>query len=354
MQLGKGPVRGIVVTQLTMNSVEAVNSVVGSESDPFLQIRKRYLHFAEYEAKGSSPLYEELAGAIAESEALLGFIASLPRPKQQPNLVLAAVRHLYGAPRDVGHLLQLVERYPTPIRELILRRSTQTNEPARCATLLPILAQLPQPLALIEVGASAGLCLLPDYYVYDYGRAKLEAVRSCGLQAPVFHCRVNDATPIPEQSPRIVWRAGLDLNPVDVSVPEEAAWLETLVWPGQEARTERLRAAIAIAREVAVPLTKGDLNTDLPALVAQAPKDATLVVFHSAVLAYVSETDRERFSQAVKGLGVVWISNEAPGVFPWIAEDLPEKPLAGRFVLSINGQPIALTGPHGQSMEWLA
>ena len=40
---------------------------------------------------------------------------------------------------------------------MILARRTQTNEPARCAVLLPALAQLPQPLALIEAGASAGL-----------------------------------------------------------------------------------------------------------------------------------------------------------------------------------------------------
>src|SRR5215469_6923036 len=31
------------------------------------------------------------------------------------------------------------------------RHSTQTNEPARCAVLLPLLARLPQPLALLEV-----------------------------------------------------------------------------------------------------------------------------------------------------------------------------------------------------------
>ncbi len=47
-------------------------------------------------------------------------------------------------------------------------RSTQTSEPGRCATLLLLLARLPQPLALLEVGASAGLCLLPDRYGYDY------------------------------------------------------------------------------------------------------------------------------------------------------------------------------------------
>jgi hypothetical protein len=49
----------------------------------------------------------------------------------------------------------------------MLAQSTQTNEPGRCAALLPMLARLPEPLALPEVGASAGLCLLPDFYTYD-------------------------------------------------------------------------------------------------------------------------------------------------------------------------------------------
>ena len=53
------------------------------------------------------------------------------------------------------------------LRAVMLARSTQTNEHGRCAALLPVLAGLPEPLALLEVGASAGLCLLPDFYAYD-------------------------------------------------------------------------------------------------------------------------------------------------------------------------------------------
>jgi hypothetical protein len=34
----------------------------------------------------------------------------------------------------------------------MLSRTTRTNEPARCAVLLPLLARLPQPLVLLEVG----------------------------------------------------------------------------------------------------------------------------------------------------------------------------------------------------------
>ena len=62
----------------------------------------------------------------------------------------------------------------------MLERRTQTNEAARCALMLPLLAALPQPLALLEVGASAGLCLLPDRYGYDYGTATRSApARRC-------------------------------------------------------------------------------------------------------------------------------------------------------------------------------
>lgn len=324
----------------------------GSEAG-FEALRARYLAFAQNEAKGVSPLYEQLAVAVAQSEGLLAFVSSLPGPKQQPNLVFAAVRHLYGTPADARHFAELVERDPEPIRRLILARSTQTNEPGRCAVLLPALARLPQPLALLEVGASAGLCLLPDWYGYDYGRRQLRPRHSGAHPAPVFPCRASDATPIPEEIPEIAWRAGLDLNPVDVADPEEAAWLETLVWPGNEARAGRLRAALDIARERPPPVARGDLLTDVPALASTAPAGATLVIFHSAVLAYASPEVRERFAALVRDLGAVWVSNESPRVLPAVAAKLRERPPGDRFLLAIGGEPAALAGPHGQSIDWL-
>ncbi|MGY2064045.1 DUF2332 family protein [Blastococcus sp. SYSU DS0619] len=53
------------------------------------------------------------------------------------------------------------------LRATVLAHATQTDEPARCAALLPLLAGIAEPLALIEVGAAAGLCLYPDRYSYD-------------------------------------------------------------------------------------------------------------------------------------------------------------------------------------------
>lgn len=327
--------------------------MTGSGHEALAQLRSRYRAFAEHEAKGVSPLYEALALAVAESEPLLAFLAALPRPKQQPNLLFAAVRHLYGTPRDPAHLEELVQRHPEPVRAVILARSTQTNEPGRCATLLPALAGLPQPLALLEVGASAGLCLLPDRYGYDYGRVRLRPDGPDADGAPVFPCRASDATPLPDALPRIAWRAGLDLNPLDVRDPDAAAWLETLVWPGQEARAERLRAAMRVARRDPPRVVRGDLLHDLPALAAAAPGDATLVIFHTAVLAYVAPKDRERFMDTVRGLRAVWISNEGPEVFPNISARVHPRPTVSRAVLAIDGEPVALTGFHGQSIDWL-
>ena len=182
-------------------------------------------------------------------------------------------------------------------------RSTQTNEPARCATLLPVLAQLPQPLALIEVGASAGLCLLPDHYGYEYGLAILPA----GTRSPMFRCAASAAVPIPTALPRIDWRAGLDLNPLDIGDPSQVAWLETLVWPEQTERLANLRTALSIAAAAKPRVVTGDLAGDtLAQLAREAPRHATLVIFHSAVLAYVpDQAERQAFADRAMRLGTV-------------------------------------------------
>jgi hypothetical protein len=314
------------------------------------RLSHRYAAFARDEARGASVIYEKLALGVAASPELLSFIASLPPDRRQPNLFLAAIRHLYGVPQDADRLVALVREHQGPIRALMQSRTTQTNEPARCAVLLPILAQLPQPLALLEVGASAGLCLLPDRYGYDYGMTRIAPVAAA---APVFRCVVNGSVPLPARAPEIVWRLGLDLNPIDLRSNAAVEWLETLVWPDQPERAQRLRAAIEVGRSDPPRVVQGDLLTDLEPLIATAPKDATLVVFHTAVLAYVtSQVLRDHFAQTLRRSGAVWISNEAPGAFPAHATLAPPAPARGRFLLMRDTAPVAWTGPHGQSIDW--
>ncbi|WP_269429517.1 DUF2332 family protein [Sinomonas humi] len=127
-----------------------------------------YRSFANVEARGVSPVYFDWAASIAEDPEVLGLIESLPRHKRQPNLVFAAAR-LRGAPvgPSAGFRSWLV-RHWAEVEPVIRERSTQTNEAGRCAVLLPVLSELDGPLALIEAGASAGLCLYPDRYSYRY------------------------------------------------------------------------------------------------------------------------------------------------------------------------------------------
>jgi hypothetical protein len=78
-----------------------------------------------------------------------------------------------------------------------------------------------------------------------------------------------------------------------------------------------------------VAVVCGDLRYDLVALAEQAPADATLVIFHTAVLGYVRDTaDRRGLARTVRGLGARWIANEPPGLVD-TQPPAPPRPDAG-------------------------
>jgi len=66
-------------------------------------------------------------------------------------------------------------------------------------------------------------------------------------------------------------RAGLDLNPLDVTDTADITWLDALIWPERSYSRDRLRAAVAIAVADPPLLVRGDAGADLAALAARAP-----------------------------------------------------------------------------------
>ncbi|MEV4542617.1 DUF2332 domain-containing protein [Micromonospora echinaurantiaca] len=309
-----------------------------------MTIAETYVRFGTREARGVSPAYERLSHAVSRDAELLALADTLPPNKRQPNLLFGVVRLLGGPVHDPAAFHDFTLANWPAIEAELRARAVQTNEPGRCAVLLPVLAALPQPLALIEVGASAGLCLYPDRYAYRYGDHRL------GPGDPVLDCALTGTAP-PERRPEVVWRAGLDLNPLDVTDPADVAWLDALIWPEHEHRRARLRAAAAVAAADPPLLARGDLVDDLPALAARAPVGATLVVFHTSVLYQVPAPRRAAFAEVVRGLPGHWIANEAPDVLPHDA--LPEPPGDGHHnVLALDGTPLAWTRGHGQAMSW--
>ena len=74
-----------------------------------------------------------------------------------------------------------------------------------------------------------------------------------------------------------------------------------------------------------------------------------MVVFHTAVLAYVDADKRAAFADALGAMGVTWLSNEAPGVLGWLPTDAE----SDGFVLVQDGRSVlAETDPHGTWLRW--
>jgi hypothetical protein len=304
-----------------------------------------YAEFAAREAHGSSPAYESLAIAVSRDRDLIALLDTLEPAKRQPNLLFAVARFRGGPVTDASAFLAFAKaNWPALAGEMRVR-GTQTNEIGRCALLLPVLAGLPQPLALLEVGASAGLNLFPDRYTYRYGGHVI------GDGDPVLYCTLAGRRPPPFR-PDVVWRAGLDLNPLDITDPADVAWLDALIWPEHDHRRDRLRAAAEIATADPPMLRRGDLVDDLAALAAEAPKDATLVVFHTSVLYQVAPARREAFVRLVGELPGHWVSVENPTVLAYAG--LPAPPDETLYnILALDGRPLAWARPHGQSLTWL-
>ncbi len=210
-------------------------------------VAQHYRGFA-VATRDQSPCFEAWSRGAADDPEVLAWLATLPDGKQQPGLVFAAARwHGVPAPGPYEGLRSALLSDDGTIRTRILTRATQTNEVGRLATLVPVFAGLAAqhgPLALLEVGASAGLCLFPDRY--DYAWPPIGSQTGSG--GLTLTCPASGPLPLPSGPLPVAWRGGIDLNPVDVTDAAAVAWLETCIWPEQQERRARLRAAVEIAR----------------------------------------------------------------------------------------------------------
>ena len=326
-------------------------------------VEQLYRDWGERECD-DSPTYVDWSLGVADDAEVRALVETLPGRKRQPNLVFAAARWHGAEPGPYGGLRRVLLDRWDDVSATVAQRATQTNEVGRCATLLPVLAALPGPLALLEVGCSAGLCLYPDRYSYRYtspaapaGTVALDPAD--GPSPVVLDCALDGDVPLPARLPEVGWRGGLDLNPLDVRDDDAMRWLETLVWPEHGDRRARLSAAVGLARQDPPELVRGDLTRDLGRLVDTVPTDATLVVLHSAVLAYLDEGDRLRFTESMAALPGHWVSNEGPRVVPGVTATAGAPPDAADvvgqapFVLGLDGRAVAWTHGHGRGVSWI-
>jgi hypothetical protein len=309
----------------------------------------RYRRFARDEAPGRSPLYASWAERVVADAAVAAVLARIAETRRQPPLVFAVMRML-GAPEgEVDAWAAWVLDNADALVAECDRRSVQTNEPLRCAALLPALALIDGPIALLEVGASAGLCLFPDRYSYRYRRGADTLVLdpADGPSPVVLDCDLEGSPEL--RMPQIVWRAGIDLHPLDAGTPEDRAWLTQLVWPGEDGRRERIVGALDIAASDPPRLVAGDGAAALPALAAQAPREATLVVTTPGVLAHIPRSGRTELIAAARGAGR-WITLDAPGLHDgWTSAPAVRR---DGFALALDGEVLGSADPLGAWVAW--
>jgi hypothetical protein len=240
------------------------------------------------------------------------------------------------------------------IEEQLISRLVQTNEVGRSACLMPAFAHVSSiaggPIALVEIGASAGLNLLGDRYHYDYG--DLGSVGAAGSTVRLRCQVIGGNRPPVEALAAIAYRIGIDLNPVDVVDTDATAWLRALVWPEHAERAATLEAALNLASADPPLVLRGDGVEGLPDLLDRVPDDLPVCVFHSFVMNQLPRDRRDRFyellARAAWKRPIFDVSFEGTAAGAGAAIEMAR---------SVRGEwrrvVLARCHAHGRSIEWL-
>lgn len=236
-----------------------------------------------------------------------------------------------------------------------LDSAPQTNEIARSGMLLPgflaIARETGLPLALHEIGSSAGLNLLFDRFHYHYGDAEWGDANSPVRLAP----EVRGIAPPLDGSLEVLSRQGSDIAPIIVADEVDRLRLRSYVWPDQTQRLSRLDAAIELAAEEPVSLEKADAARFVKQRLGEQRPGSAFVLFHSIMWQYMPETTKQEIEAALSEAGRA-ASSAAP--VAWLRME-PVDTRDPYATLSLTLWPggetrrLARCDYHGRWIEWI-
>lgn len=282
----------------------------------------------------ASPFYATMLDALGADAARRGPAARVLDPVLDSGFLAALpLRLLGGIHREVlsGRAPALATRFPSTggdgdaraaIDDVLrmcddpppgvhdaLDRDPQTNEVGRAASLAVGLAAIGsitrRPIRLFEIGSSGGLNLRLDHYWYDADGGWGNPDAPVRFAADEFLGRTEFAAAVP-----IVERRGCDLHPLDATTDAGVLTLLGYVWPDQTERLDRLRRALAVARDVPVTIDAqlGEAFVDQH---FRPEPGTTTVLMHSIVWQYIPEAER-RTIRAIVAERVAHSSVHAP------------------------------------------
>ncbi len=233
-----------------------------------------------------------------------------------------------------------------------LDRPPQTNEVGRAnalfAGLLVFADRFPLPVALFELGASAGLNLRMDRFGYDLG-----GLRTGDLSSPLQLKPGWQGPPPPEARIEVIGRHGVDLTPLDPL--SDGDRLLAFVWADQAQRIGQLGAALKVARAVPVTLDAGDAAEWIEARLAEPqPEGSSRLVYHSIAFQYFPTASQQRVAAAIERAGER-ATEKAP--IGWLrferTPDEQEPTLRLKCWPGGEDRLVATCHPHGATINWL-
>jgi hypothetical protein len=183
--------------------------------------------------------------------------------------------------------------------------------------------------------------------------------------------------PPPAGLPRIAWRAGVDLNPVDLEDPAARAWLEACA-PPEASALSRLTTAMDIARRHPARIIAGDVVDVLPGVLSSIPRGPRVTVVDAYTAVFLPDQRRAQLAGMLAWAGrtrpVTWLSLDPLVPLGPSGSDsvqglaLPESLIrdyqrSGVFAVlaartfdgaSDRGRLLARSHPSGAWIEWLS
>lgn len=233
----------------------------------------------------------------------------------------------------------------------------QTNEVARSSMILGAALTVADlaglPLAIHEIGASAGLNLAFDRYRYDLGGGRGWG----GAGAPLTIESAWRGTLPPLDAPlRVVSRAGCDRNPLDPSSETDATRLLSYVWPDQVRRLQRLEAALRLAAASGPKVERADAAEWVERELRRPGEPGTCRLFvHTIVWQYLPDAVKARIEATLEAAGRA-ATPEAPLARFGVESDGGDPGAAMTLMLWPAGRIIHLgrADYHGRWVDWAA
>ena len=228
----------------------------------------------------------------------------------------------------------------------------QTNEVRRSAVLIAaarwLTARHGLPVALSELGSSAGLNLLFDRFALVVQR------RRFGPDDAVLSLDPDWEGPLPEPAETVVAeRSGADLAPLDPV--RDRLRLLSYLWPDQPDRIARTDAAVAEARRLRPSVACADAADWLAARLAQRRPGQLHLVFHTVAWQYFPRDTRDRIAMLLDEAGAQATAEAPLARFGMEAYDLKDGAALrlqlwpGNVILDLGRADF-----HGRWVRWAA